>query len=165
MSTCEPGDWIAAQPTGEGRFQTRVTVRETTILADEPVSVGGLAAGPSPYELLSAALAACTTMTVRLYASQKGWPLDDIHVRVCHSKDAALTPPDLFSREITLAGPLDAGQRERLMAIAERCPVHQTLTRGVRVETREAGLPPPLTEPEPAEQHGLDVIDIGEGAD
>lgn len=164
MATPDHGDWVVAQPTLHARFQTRVSIRQTAILADEPISVGGGAAGPSPYELLSGALAACTSMTVRLYAERKGWPLADITVRVCHSRTNAIQP-DVFSREITLHGPLDAEQHARLLEIADRCPVHQTLTRGARVETREPGQPPPLPQPEPADQHGLDVIDIGEGAD
>jgi uncharacterized OsmC-like protein len=113
--------------------------------SDEPVELGGTDLGPTPYGLLSAALAACTSMTLRLYAKQKGWPLDEARVVVRHekiyAKDCAECETkegrlDRMEREITLVGALDDAQRRRLLEIADRCPVHRTLTGEVRIETR-----------------------------
>jgi uncharacterized OsmC-like protein len=106
-------------------------------LADEPVAVGGLGSGPGPYDLLCAALGACTSMTLRLYADQKQWPLQRIRVAVSHAKDKDQKPADLFRRSIMLEGPLDQAQRTRLMEIAGRCPVHRTLEAGSAIETAE----------------------------
>ncbi|SNS45150.1 bifunctional alpha/beta hydrolase/OsmC family protein [Tropicimonas sediminicola] len=111
-------------------------------LADEPLAYGGTDRGMSPYGFLSAALAACTSMTIRMYARRKEWPLEHVSVDVTHEKvhaqDSDLTGPnriDRFTRRIRLEGPLDAGQRARLLDIADRCPVHKTLEAGARVET------------------------------
>ena len=110
-------------------------------LVDEPAEVGGLGSGPNPYDLMSAALGACTTMTIRLYAERKGWPLTRVQVSVRHHR-ASLEARDLFERTISLEGPLDEGQRMRLKEIAEHCPVHKTLDRGADVSTVLS--PPPL---------------------
>jgi putative redox protein len=93
----------------------------------------------SPYELVSAALAACTVMTMRLYANRKALPLERARVTVDHSKVAGMMPADRFTRMIALDGPLDAAQRANLLSIAERCPVDLTLVRGSDVQTRLAG--------------------------
>jgi putative redox protein len=77
-------------------------------------------------------------MTLRVYAKRKGWPVGAIHVEVTHDRTAGETPPDRFTRAITLGGDLDAEQRQRLMQIADMCPVHRMLTAGVRIETQEA---------------------------
>ena len=121
--------------TGAGAFQVQVSVHGTRFFADEPVDVGGLGSGPSPYELVAAGLGACTAMTVRLYAQRKGWPLQHIRVSVRHEKLAEQTPADTFTRVIALEGPLDAEQRAKLFEIANKCPVHRTLEGGARVET------------------------------
>ena len=112
-------------------------------LADEPEAYGGSNRGMSPYGFLAAGLGACTSMTIRLYARRKGWPLGHVRVDVTHDKvhaqDAehcAKDKIDRFIREITLEGDLDADQRARLAQIADRCPVHQTLTCSSKVETR-----------------------------
>lgn len=111
-------------------------------LADEPRAYGGSDRGMSPYGYLSAALAACTSMTIRMYARRKGWPLAHVSVDVTHDKvhaqDSDLTGPnkiDRFTRLIRLEGRLDRAQRARLMEIADRCPVHRTLGAGAEVHT------------------------------
>lgn len=112
-------------------------------LADEPEAYGGTDRGMTPYGYLSAALAACTSMTIRMYARRKGWPLEHVSVDVSHEKvhaqDSDLTGPnriDHFVRRVRLDGPLDDDQRARLMDIADRCPVHKTLEAGARIETQ-----------------------------
>ena len=114
------------------------------LLADEPAAYGGTDAGPSPYQLLSAGLGACTSMTVRMYARRKGWPLEHVAVDISHDKvhaqDCADCPEktakiDIFQRTIRLDGPLDANQRAKLMAIADRCPVHRTMEGTIKIET------------------------------
>jgi len=130
-----------------------VLVEETIIagphryLADEPVSVGGNGSGPSPYEYLLAALGACTSMTIRLYADLKKLPLERVSVRLkhdkihaadcenCESKEGKI---DRIDRAVTLEGDLNAEQRARLMEIADKCPVHRTLHSRIEVRTREA---------------------------
>jgi uncharacterized OsmC-like protein/fermentation-respiration switch protein FrsA (DUF1100 family) len=126
---------VLVAETGAGRFQVEVAAGRTRFFADEPVAVGGLGSGPSPYELLSAALGACTAMTLRLYAEQKKWPLARVKVEVTHEKRRDRTPPDLFTRAIALEGALDAAQRARLIEIAGRCPVHRTLEAGASIAT------------------------------
>lgn len=112
------------------------------LLADEPVEFGGTNRGLSPYGLVAAGLGACTSMTIRMYARRKGWPLTHVSVDVSHSKIHAKDAEDSgaridrFHREITLEGNLDQAQRARLMEIADKCPVHQTLERSSHVETR-----------------------------
>ena len=112
-------------------------------LADEPVAYGGTNKGMSPYGFLSSGLGACTSMTVRMYARRKGWPLDHVRVDVCHDKvhaqdaDAANgAKADRFTRVIYLEGDLDADQRARLLEIADRCPVHRTLEQTSQIVTR-----------------------------
>jgi len=130
-------------------FRTDLAIREHRLIADEPASVGGGDEGPTPYDYLVASLGACTSMTLRMYADRKGWPLEEVRVRLKHGKihrkddencvegkpDARL---DRVRRDVELIGDLDATQRARLMEIADRCPVHRTLERGVIVETTEA---------------------------
>lgn len=116
------------------------------ILADEPPSFGGTDRGMTPYQLLSAALAACTAMTVRMYARRKGWALDHVSVDVTHDRihasdcehcESETGQVDRFRRGIVLKGTLDADARRRLLEIADRCPVHRTLHGAVTVETEE----------------------------
>jgi uncharacterized OsmC-like protein/pimeloyl-ACP methyl ester carboxylesterase len=113
------------------------------VLADEPLAYGGTNRGMSPYGFLAAGLGACTSMTIRMYARRKGWPLTDICVDVTHDKvhaqDAADTSGakvDHFFREIRLTGTLDDTQRQRLLAIADKCPVHRTLQHSAIVKTK-----------------------------
>jgi putative redox protein len=120
-----------------------IEVGKHRLVVDEPVDSGGADLGPNPYELLLAALGACTSMTVRLYARRKGWPLENVEVRLRHSRIHAddcvnCETQDVFldkiTKEIAFHGPLDAEQRQRLLAIAERCPVQRTLQREIRIE-------------------------------
>jgi uncharacterized OsmC-like protein len=115
------------------------------LASDEPLDQGGADTGPSPYELLAAALGACTSMTLGMYARRKQWPLDDVTVRLRHSRIYAEDCADCetkeemldrIDRDIELAGNLTAEQRARLLEIADQCPVHRTLTRGMLIHTR-----------------------------
>jgi len=112
-------------------------------LADEPVAYGGTNKGMSPYGYLSSGLGACTSMTIRMYARRKNWPLSHVRVDVCHDKvhaqdadDATGARADTFTRVVYLEGDLNAEQRQRLLEIADRCPVHRTLERTSKIETR-----------------------------
>jgi uncharacterized OsmC-like protein len=131
---------------GEGLLQ-HIAAGRHTLVADEPVSAGGTDQGPSPYELLAAALGACTSMTLLLYARNKGWPLSRVVVTVrherihaadcadCETKEGRL---DQLRREIALEGALEPAQRARLFEIADRCPVHRTLRNEIRILTNAA---------------------------
>ena len=129
----EESSAVFAEYVGPGRFRTRIAVRDVTIVTDEPVAVGGDASGPTPYELLSAALAACTSMTLRLYAERKNWELPPFRVEVAHSGPTADRTRDRFERRIVISGEIDSDRREKLLDIAGRCPVHKTLMRGFEI--------------------------------
>jgi putative redox protein len=137
---------VVVAETGRGKYQVEARVGGAAFLIDEPVSSGGLGAGPNPYNLLAAALGACTTMTIRLYAARKGWPLDRVETAVRHTR-ASLPARDLFDIDIALEGGLDGAQRARLLEIAQKCPVHLTLERGADV--RAVLLPPAAAVPPP----------------
>lgn len=113
------------------------------LFGDEPVFKGGANAGPSPYDLLTASLGACTAITVRWYALQKAWPLEHVHVEVEHSKIRLAGAEDVidqFVETVTIVGPaLTPEQHAKLRDVAEKCPVHKTLTGQSRIET----VPPP----------------------
>ncbi len=130
-----------AEETGAGKFQVAVRAGGIRFLADEPEDVGGLGSGPTPYQLLSAALAACTSMTLRLYADNKGWPVTRIRSVVSHARADDGSAADVFTRRIAVEGAVDAEQRARMLEIAQRCPVHRTLERGARIETTRDELP------------------------
>lgn len=135
----EIANGVSASETGAGALQVEIRSGAHRLFADEPASVGGLASGLSPYEFLSAGLAACTIMTMRIYADRKNIPLARAHVTVKHGKDPTMMPSDRFNRTITLEGLLDDVQRAQLLAIADRCPVDLTLVRGSDVQTQVAG--------------------------
>ncbi|NIN71181.1 MAG: alpha/beta fold hydrolase [Gemmatimonadetes bacterium] len=118
--------------TGQARYHTEILTAGHPLVSDEPESVGGTDTGPNPFGLLMAALGACTTITLRMYADRKEWPLEEIGVHLQHTK---LKTSDAKTNEISqtleLVGPLSAEQRERLLEIAHRCPVHRALEAGV----------------------------------
>ena len=142
-------DQVVVAETGEGKFAQIVRVGRHRLAADEPASVpGGLDTGPSPYDLLLAGLGACTSMTLRLYAERKQLPLERVTVRLAHGKIHANDCEDCETKEgkldqierrIEVAGALDAAQRQRLLEIADKCPVHRTLTSEIKIRTRLAG--------------------------
>jgi len=137
---------VVVSETRRGRFEQEISIGRHRLLADEPVSVGGLDSGPAPYDLLLAGLGACTSMTLRLYAERKSLPLDRVTVRLSHSKVHAADCEscetkegilDRIERVVTLEGELDDDQRARLLEIADKCPVHRTLTSEIEIRTRE----------------------------
>jgi len=141
--TMSPGDNRVVVRTEKG-YRTEILANGHPLIADEPLRVGGTNAGPTPYELLTSALGACTSITLRMYADRKGWPLDAVEVQLQHDKvhcddcagvDAPGGRIDRFSREIQLEGDLDEEQRQRMLQIADRCPVHRTLEKPAEVAT------------------------------
>jgi len=130
---------------GAGGLRQDIEAGDHHLVSDEPVDLGGTDAGPTPYDLLTAALGSCTAITLQMYARQKGWPLDAVEVRLSHAKIHARDCADCetregkidrIDREIVLQGALDAAQRARLLEIADRCPVHRTLTSEIKISTR-----------------------------
>jgi uncharacterized OsmC-like protein len=134
---------VIVRETRRGLFQQEIIAGTHRLLADEPVNVGGLGSGPSPYDLLLAALGTCTSMTLRLYADRKKLPLTRTQVRLRHSRIYASdcadceTKQGMLDRIITLEGELDAEARKRLMEIADKCPVHRTLKSEIDIRTME----------------------------
>jgi uncharacterized OsmC-like protein/alpha-beta hydrolase superfamily lysophospholipase len=137
---------VVVTETRQDRFQQAIAVGPHRFIADEPVKVGGLDSGPGPYDLLLAGLGACTAMTLRLYAERKALALERVSVTLthgrihaadcetCETKEGML---DRIERSISLEGVLDAEQRKRLMEIADKCPVHRTLTSEIDIRTIE----------------------------
>lgn len=119
----------------EGKLAQTIEVAGHRLRADEETDKGGEDTGPAPHELLLAALGACTSITLKVYAQRKSWPLRDVHVELTGSHTAE---GFVISREITLSGDLDAEQRQRLIEIADKCPVHKTLMGEISIQTRES---------------------------
>ena len=126
-------------------FAQEIHAGRHRLVADEPASAGGTDTGPSPYDLLLASLGACTSMTVAMYARRKAWPLDEVTVHLRHSKIHAADCADCETREgmldrierdIHFVGKLTDEQRSKLLEIANKCPVHRTLTSEIDIETR-----------------------------
>ena len=138
---------VLVRETHAGKFQQEILTGPHRLLADEPVKLGGLDNGPGPYDYLLAGLGACTSMTIRLYADFKKIPLKNVSVQLNHEKkihtkdcedcENKVTKVDHIDRAITLEGPLDAAQRQKLMEIADKCPVHQTLESRIEISTVE----------------------------
>jgi uncharacterized OsmC-like protein/fermentation-respiration switch protein FrsA (DUF1100 family) len=138
---------VVVRETRDSKFQQSISVGPHRLVADEPVAAGGEDTGPGPYDLLLAGLGACTSMTMRLYADRKSLPLERTTVTLRHSKihaqDCAECETkegmlDQIERVIAMEGMLDAQQRKKLMEIADKCPVHRTLTSEIRIVTRPA---------------------------
>jgi putative redox protein len=134
---------VVVAGTGTGTFTQRITIGKHELLSDEPRPTGD-DAGPTPYDLLLGALGSCTSMTVRMYARRKDWPLDQVRVTLRHSRIHAEDCADCETRigmidhidlDIELIGGLDDTQRQRLLLIAGRCPIHQTLTSEIHIAT------------------------------
>jgi uncharacterized OsmC-like protein len=135
---------VVVRGSGAG-FAQEILAGPHRMTADEPKSAGGTDSGPSPYEFLLAALGSCTSITLGMYARRKGWPLDEVTVNLrhskvhvsdcadCETKEAML---DRIDRDIHLAGDLTAEQRSKLLEIADKCPVHRTLTSKIDIRTR-----------------------------
>lgn len=133
--------WVTARVGPDG-FRTELEVRTHGLVADEPVALHGTDRGPTPYEYLLGALGSCMAMTLRSYADRKGWPLEGVEVRLrtaqshekdCENCEKAPVGITRIERSLDLSGPLTPEQRTRLLQIADRCPVKQTLERGVQV--------------------------------
>jgi uncharacterized OsmC-like protein len=141
-----PFNAVVVHETGYGKFQQEIISGRHHLIADEPQDAGGLGSGPGPYDLLLASLGACTSMTLRLYADRKQLPLKRVSVRLrhsriyasdcaeCETKDGML---DRIERVITLEGDLKPEDRKRLLEIADKCPVHRTLTSEIDIHTTE----------------------------
>lgn len=132
--------------TCEGGLTTEIRTGDHSLMADEPESYGGANLGPNPYDLLNASLGACTSMTLRVYAEDKKWPLreaivhlkhDKVYAEDCSSCEEEMSKLDRLTREVELIGDLNDDQRKRLMEIADKCPVHKTLTSDLSISTKE----------------------------
>jgi putative redox protein len=138
----EGGQWLEAH-IGSTGFRTDIVARHHRLTVDEPESVGGTDAGPTPYEYILTALASCTVMTMHAYARRKSWPLESAtvfvrqgrsHERDCEECDTHTVGIGKIERRIEMVGDLTDEQRKRILEIAERCPIKQTLSRGLIVE-------------------------------
>ncbi|MBU6456197.1 MAG: bifunctional alpha/beta hydrolase/OsmC family protein [Bradyrhizobium sp.] len=138
---------VVVRETRDSKYQNEIVIGPHHLFADEPVAVGGADTGPGPYDYVMAGLGACTSITMRIYADRKSLPLDRVTVTLSHSRihaeDCAECETkagmlDQFDRVISMEGALDADQRQRLMEIADKCPVHRTLTSEIRIVTKAA---------------------------
>jgi uncharacterized OsmC-like protein len=138
---------VIVQETRHSKFQQQVSIGPHRLFADEPATSGGEDSGPGPYDLVLAGLGACTSMTMRLYADRKSLPLDRVTVTLTHNKihaedcaecETRVGMLDQIERVIAMEGDLDADARQKLMEIADKCPVHRTLTSEIHIVTRAA---------------------------
>ena len=129
--------YVRVVETGEGRYANHVTMGSHSLISDEPERLGGDNLGPNPFDLLGAALAACTSMTIRMYAERKGWDVQNLTVSVDHQRDRG---HDTFTRIISFDGPLGEEERERLIDVSHRCPVHRVMEGSATILT-ETDLP------------------------
>jgi putative redox protein len=130
--------------TGAAGFETTVRIRQHDLRIDEPAAQGGADTGPTPSELVAAALASCTTITLRMYADRKGWPLEAVEVGIDRRIEPGARSPGgrarpRYVRTLRLTGPLDESQVARLLDIADRCPVHRQLAGGSDITTELIG--------------------------
>jgi putative redox protein len=153
-----PSD-VEAIETGRGKFQLLIRSGKHHLFADEPADFGGLDSGPSPFQLVASALAACMTMTVRLYAERKEWAVRRIRTAVGHTREVDQNPRDRFDIRIAFEGELDEEQRARLLEIAGSCPVHKVLTEGARFTVEESMDPAPM---EPPEAHAEAMVRVAD---
>ncbi|MFK7958350.1 MAG: OsmC family protein [Lysobacterales bacterium] len=120
----------------EQKYTNDITNGRHHMIADEPEDLGGADLGPTPFEYLCAALGSCTTITMRMYVDRKGWPVDQLSAEVSHSKkDVSGEMTDVFERHLTITGDISEEQRQRILAIANKCPVHRTLETSSHVVT------------------------------
>ena len=133
-------DIITVSERPGGKYTNDVRSSRHHLYADEPIEFGSADLGPTPYEYLNAALGACTSITMRMYAGRKDWPVEKISVDVTHTKEihGDGIKRDVFTRIIKIEGNLDEAQHARMLEIANRCPVHRTLEAGSDVITRAA---------------------------
>ena len=138
------GGTVVVASTGQGKFEQLMFDGRHTLIADEPASAGGADVGPGPYEFLLMSLGSCTSMTLHLYAARKQWPLEQVVVRLRHSKvyaddcadcEKPTAKIDRLERAIEVIGALDTEQRSRLLEIANQCPVHRTLSSKIDIKT------------------------------
>ncbi|MBW3563213.1 MAG: bifunctional alpha/beta hydrolase/OsmC family protein [Acidobacteria bacterium] len=141
-------DQTVTVTTNAGQFRTEIATRGHHLIADEPAKVGGTEEGPTPYDLLAAALGACTTMTIQMYVARKKWPMRSVTARVAHDRMHAKDCEDCetkaghidrLTREIEVDGDLTDEQLQKVLEIADKCPVHRTLHSEIRVRTTLAG--------------------------
>ena len=150
VTTAKPaedaGRWVTATIGPKG-FRTDVSAGKHTLVVDEPLAVGGTDAGPTPYEFLLSSLAGCTLMTLRMYADRKGWPLEGAKIQLrsgrsheldCEKCETEKVGIGHIQRRLDLTGPITDEQRFKLLSIADRCPIKQTLERGIHVENVDA---------------------------
>jgi len=126
---------VVVAENGKGRYQQAVSAGQHQLIADEPASMGGGDAGPAPFDFIMSGLGACTSMTLRMYAERKSLPLTRISVALSHDKievDGVMR--DRISRDITLEGDLSEEQRQRLLEIANKCPVHRALSQSMLLD-------------------------------
>lgn len=128
---------VVVAENGKGRYQQGVTVGQHQLIADEPASMGGADAGPAPFDFLMSGLGACTSMTLRMYAERKGLALTKVSVTLSHEKvEVDGVTRDCIHRDIVLEGDLTDEQRQRLLEIANKCPVHRALSQSMLLDCR-----------------------------